>query len=57
MLGYYDGYSNGAARPVTHDDWKALHCKDCGVTQTHHREDGTKWRCVICNTIKNGGTA
>jgi len=52
MLGYYEGFGN-VARPIVGKEWLTLHCKDCGVSQTHHKEDGTKWRCVICSTFKD----
>ena len=59
MLGYYDGYDNGPAQPVVkNDEWATLVCKDCGVLQTHHRKEGSiKWRCVICQTLRDGGLA
>lgn len=48
MLGYYEGYKNGPARPVTNPDWRTVFCNGCGIWQTHHRESGG-WRCVICS--------
>lgn len=54
MLGFYEGYHNGLARPITGEQWSTLNCKDCGVPQTHHKDDGAQWRCVICSAIKDG---
>lgn len=53
MLGYYDGFENGPARPITRQ-WYTLKCEECGVYQTHHKED-KGYRCVICSAVKNGG--